>query len=86
MHRYIFSVFDSKSESFMPPFFSATPASAMRSFATAANDPTHEFNKYGVDFTLFLIGEWDAFTGKLVPEDTPKSLALAASLVEQTNA
>lgn len=55
----IFSVYDCKSESYARPFFEKTAALAIRAFEIVANEQGHQFNKYGEDYTLFEIGEYD---------------------------
>jgi len=73
----VFSVYDSKAEAFLTPFFSGTTATALRSFEAACNDPQHDFLKYGADYTLFEIGSWDSSKGVLIPLQALVSLGLA---------
>lgn len=63
----IFSVFDSKAEAYLPPFYVASKGAALRSFSDAASDPTHNFCKHSGDFTLFEIGTFDDGDGLIVP-------------------
>lgn len=77
MKLKMFSVFDSKTEAFMAPFFSLATGSAMRSFETAANEEGHDFQKFGGDYSLFEIGAFDQFTGALTSLDAPINLGLA---------
>lgn len=63
----IFTVFDSKAEAYLQPFFARTNGEAVRSFTEAANDSGHNFCKYSGDFTLFEIGEYDETTGNITP-------------------
>lgn len=55
----IFTVYDSKAEAYLPPFFSATRGLALRSFTDAVNTAGHAFNRYAEDYTLFEVGEFD---------------------------
>ncbi len=55
----IFTVYDSKAEAHLPPFFSPATGLALRAFETAANTPDHDFNKYPGDYTLFELGFFD---------------------------
>lgn len=57
--KRIFTVYDSKAEAFLEPFFAETAGLAIRSFETAANTSGHAFSKYAADFTLFEIGAFD---------------------------
>lgn len=65
---YIFSVFDSKAEKYLPPFFSDTSASATRALVNVMHDPNHEFTKFAEDYALFEIGYWNQETGEVVPK------------------
>lgn len=58
-----FSVYDSKAEAFILPFYALTTGLAIRSFEEAANKEGHDFQKYAADYTLFEIGTYDTTTG-----------------------
>ncbi|AXH76890.1 MAG: nonstructural protein [Microviridae sp.] len=77
----LFSVFDSKASTFCIPFVSQNDSTALRDFAHAASDRNLEIGKYPTDFSLFRIGSFDKTTGVVVPEATPVSLGVAASLI-----
>lgn len=77
MIQQVFTVFDTKSEAFLNPFFSLAIGSAIRSFETACNEPGHDFQKYGADFTLFHLGAFDTNTAKFELLDAPQNLGLA---------
>jgi len=72
----IYTVYDSKAEAYLPPFYAPTDGSALRSFETAANTPDHEFNKYSADYTLFHLGTFDDQTAT-IEHTTPRSLGVA---------
>lgn len=55
----VFSIYDSKAEAFLQPFFSKTKGDAIRSLTDLVNDDKHNFCKYSEDFTLFECGTWD---------------------------
>jgi len=63
----VYSIYDSKAEAYLQPFFSPTNATALRSFSQAANDTETNFNKFAADYTLFQIAAWDEHSGKLTP-------------------
>lgn len=65
----VYSIYDSKAEAYLQPFFCVNNNVAMRHFRAAVNDPSHDFGKYSSDFTLFLIGEWDQWEAKLSSYD-----------------
>lgn len=66
----IFTVYDSKAEGFLRPFFAPTAGVAKRSFEAAANAVDHDFFRFAADYTLFEIGYFDEDTGKLIPSDS----------------
>lgn len=84
----IFSIYDSKAEAYIQPFYSLTPAAAIRIFSEAAQDegdsngrPAHAFNKHGADYTLFMVGEWDERTGIIKPTDAKTALGCAIDFI-----
>lgn len=81
MIHKIFSVYDSKVESFLPPFFVQSKGAALRSFMDAVGQEGHQFSKHAADFTLFELGEFDDFCGKFELHATPISIALALEFI-----
>lgn len=77
-----FSIFDSKAEAYLQPFFAPTAGVALRNFEAAANDVNHDFNKYAGDYTLFEIGTFDTTTAGLVPHTSLINLGLALNLIQ----
>jgi len=73
----IFSVFDSKAETFNTPMFLAAKGQAIRAFDDQANMEESEIYKHPEDYTLFCLGEYDSDTGKIEPLKTPESLGIA---------
>lgn len=73
----MFSVFDSKAEAFITPFFAQARGVAIRMFMEAAQDRDHAFFKHSADYTLFDLGEFDQVTGMFKPEPAPVSLGTA---------
>jgi hypothetical protein len=69
----LFSIRDMKVEKYGPPFPAPTEAYAVRAFASACNDPDHDYCKFSEDFVLFLIGEFDEASGQVEPVE-PTSL------------
>ena len=65
--KFVYSVFDSKADAYLQPFFAPTRGVAVRMFETAAQDVAHDFHRHAGDFTLFEIGEFDEVKGTLVP-------------------
>lgn len=67
MKLQTFAVYDSKAEAYIQPFFSQTIGTATRSFEQAVNTPDHDFSRYGADYTLFHLGDFDQSTGTWTP-------------------
>lgn len=61
----IFSIFDSKAEAYMPPFFFNARGQAIRAFEDLANDNSSSINNHPGDFTLYHIGSFDDVTAEL---------------------
>jgi hypothetical protein len=59
MIHKIYTVRDNKAESYLPPFYSQSKGTAIRSFSESCNDPNSMFCKYPDDFALFEIGTFD---------------------------
>lgn len=79
MHLHLFTIHDSKAESFLPPFYVPTVAVALRSFGSAANDPETKINQYPGDYTLFELGKFDQDTARFELLKTPVNHGLAIS-------
>ncbi len=73
----IYSVFDSKAEAFLQPFYQTTVGLAVRAFETAANEEGHQFQKYAGDYTLFELGEFDQSSGHFTIHTAPVNLGTA---------
>lgn len=63
----IFSIYDTKSQTYGRPFFERNQQTALRSVRMVVNNPTSEnqYNKYPQDFELHVIGTYDDETGVL---------------------
>lgn len=79
----IYSVYDSKIEAFMQPFFMPAKGAALRAFSECVNDEKHQFGKYPGDFTLFEIGSFEDSSGTLEMWSTPISLGLGIEFLKQ---
>ncbi len=81
----IFSVFDSKAEAFLQPFFSQTRATGIRAFESAVNNPQELFAKHPSDFTLFEIGTFDIRTADISLHEAKLSLGTAIEFLARTD-
>lgn len=73
----IFTVFDSKAEAYLPPFYMTTKGQAIRAFSDSVNDPTHVFMKHPEDYTLFLLGSFEDTTASFHVMETGLPLGKA---------
>lgn len=80
MKQVVCSVYDSKAEAFMQPFFCVSRGVAVRMFMDAASDEGHEFAKHAADYTLFELGEFDQVTGRFEQHDVFVNLGLALQM------
>jgi len=55
----VFTVFDSKMQTYYDSFLSENKMTALRSMSQSMSNPKSPFGLYPADFTLFEIGEWD---------------------------
>lgn len=58
-----FTIYDSKAELYLPPFYFTTIGQAIRAFTNTVNTGDTEINRHPADFTLFDIGTFDNCTG-----------------------
>ncbi len=63
-----FTVFDSKTEAYLRPFFCLSTGEAIRSFSDAVNDSSSMFFRHPADFHLFEIGTFEDQTAELEGE------------------
>lgn len=77
----IFCIYDSKARAYLQPFFSVNKSTAMRDFEGAVNDKSTGFCRHPADYTLFQIGEWDAFLGEINLFEAKDSLGTGVDFV-----
>lgn len=77
MMKKVIAVYDSKAEFFRSPMIFDSRGQAIRGFQDLANDDKTEIGKYGGDFTLFELGEWDQITGQYLIHEAKISLGTA---------
>lgn len=78
----VYSIYDSKAEAYMQPFYAETAGLALRTFSNAANSPESVIGKYPSDFILFEVATFDDKTGSFDSYKQPKNLGLAVEYVE----
>lgn len=65
MKLKVFTVRDSKSETFNVPFFAKTVGEATRNLTETMRDERTLINKYPEDYSLWMLGDYDDQTGTL---------------------
>lgn len=76
MKHRLFSIFDSKIGSYMPPFCNRSKGEAIRNVMTVLQDKKSAIGMYPADFTLFELGVFDDETGVTLSHDSPISLGV----------
>lgn len=74
MIHKIFTIYDEKAESYLPPFFLPNAGMAKRTFGDCVKDEKHAFGQHPSDYTLMELGTYDDQTGTLNPNEKNKSL------------
>lgn len=83
MMMRLFSVYDSKANTYLPPFLLANDKLAIRAFAHAANDKATDIGKYPTDFCLFEIGTYDDQSGFVQAIEPFINHGLAATYIKE---
>lgn len=73
----LFSVYDSQSMLWHPPFTMASQAQAVRAFQQTSLDQRTEICKYPAAFTLFEVGTFDDNTCKITSHEAKINLGTA---------
>lgn len=81
MIKKVYSIYDSKSGVYTPPFLDFTNASAMRGFQQIVNNKETTVAQNPEDYTLFELGSFDDQKAKYELLATPHSLIMASELV-----
>lgn len=79
MIHKIYSVYDSKAQTYTPPFFQHQEAMALRTFTDCCNDPGHTFGMHPDDYTLYHLGTYNDNSGTIT-QDKIISIANGLSL------
>ncbi len=73
----MFTVYDSKAELYLPPFYNKTTGQAVRAYDDTCNQKDHPFYKHPEDYTLFEIGTYDENTAEIITYDAKTPLGTA---------
>ena len=80
----IFTIFDSKAASYLPPMYMQSTGAMIRTFEDECNNEKSHFNKHPADFTLFEIGSFDDQTCEIVSLDVKIPLGTALEMKAET--
>lgn len=83
MIHKIYTVYDSKIEAYLPPFFMQSHAAAIRALSDTMRDDKHPFSMHPEDYTFYYLGEFDDNNCHYELEKTPVSLGVLIELVPQ---
>lgn len=77
MNLEIFSVYDSKAETYMAPWTATNKATAIRAFSDQCNNPDSSFSRHPHDYALMHLGSWDDQTARYETLEVPTNMGLA---------
>lgn len=80
LHK-LYTVYDSKGESYTIPFFDHAEGRALRTFKDCCNDIEHQFGKHPEDYTLYNCGTYDDDSAVITQEHIT-AIATGNSLIE----
>lgn len=85
MKLKVYSIYDSKAEAYLQPFFMANKGTAIRAITDILRQNDHQFTKYPEDYTLFELGEYDDSNGQMQPHLTPMPICKAIELKQEAS-
>lgn len=80
-----YQIYDSKAQSYAPPFYCVTQGVALRMFTQAANDLETSIGLFPADYTLFETATWDPHTGKEEAYQADTNLGVALQYVSKAS-
>jgi len=80
----IYSIYDTKAQSYLPPFFLQNDALAIRLIKNTVTNPEHQFSQNAEDYVLFKLGAFDDSSAKMELLSAPESLATCLELRSTT--
>lgn len=82
MIRKVYSIFDSATRIYLPPFHLTAHGEAARAFKDCANSPDHYIGKHPADYTLFCLGTFCDSTGRYEMLPAYENLGNAKEFIE----
>lgn len=81
----MFTVYDSKAECYLQPFFFKARGEAIRSFTESCNDNKNQLCRHAGDFTLYELGEYDDHSADFLPLNNHVNLGKAIEFQTGSN-
>ncbi len=81
----IFTVYDTKVEAYLQPFYMQSKGAALRAFEDSTNKIEHHFNKHPEDYVLFEIGEFNDQTAMIMTHEAKVALGTAIEFLNIPN-
>ncbi|AXL14477.1 nonstructural protein [Microviridae sp.] len=81
MKHLVFSVYDTKAQSYLPPIYFNSTGVALRVFTDTVNDKSTVISKHPEDYCLFHIGSFDDASCTFDLKPAPVALAQANELL-----
>ena len=78
---FVFSIFDSKAEGYLQPFFCVNRGVALRQFMAAIQEESHQFHRFASDYTLFEVAQFDEKSGRFIVPEAFVSLGCAVEFL-----
>jgi hypothetical protein len=73
MEKNLYSILDTKSQLYSPPFVATNDAIAIRMVMDILRNPDNNLSRYPEDHQLMVVGFWDDINGDILPvEKQPK--------------
>jgi len=83
MKLKVYTIYDSKIQTYMRPFFLQANGAARRAFEDLVNDKSTEISRHPEDYTLFELATFDDQTGVFENANAPTSLGLAQEYIRE---
>lgn len=79
----IFSLYDSKAEAYMQPFFMQTKGQAIRAITDTATNKESQIGRHPADFTLFELGEYNDSNGTFQTHEARVNLGTCLEFIKE---
>lgn len=76
MSLKLFTVYDSKAEAYLQPFYQKTTGLALRAIEDEIQNKDSNLSRHSSDYTLYEIGIWDENKGTVHMLDVKKNLGV----------